>query len=84
MILSLLTVLATLHPEVQREECDSREERKSKPSRPRRSPSPGAQSSPSERQCTISALGIARSNWRYAASFAGLGTLLEVPPPPWG
>jgi len=80
MILALLAVLATLHPEVQREEYDSREERKSKPSRPRRSPSPEARSSPSERQCTISALGIARSNWRYVASFAGLGTMLEVAP----
>ena len=79
-ILSLLAVLATLHPEVLREELDSREERKSKPSRPRRSPSPGAQSSPSERQRTLTGLGITRSNWRYVASFAGLDTMLEVAP----
>ena len=60
------------------EDSESREERKSKPSRPCRSPSPGAHSSSSERLCTISALGIQRLNWRYVASFAGLGTMLDV------
>ena len=78
IILSLLTVLAKLHPEVLRGEYKSQEERKNKPSRPRRSPSPGAQSSPSERLCTISALGIQRTSWRYVASFAGLGTMFDV------
>ena len=78
MILSMLVTLAALHPHVLQEESESREERRSKLSRPIRSPSPGAQSSSSERLCTISALGIQRTNWRYVASFAGLDTMFDV------
>ena len=78
MIMPMLVALEALHPHVLQEESEAREERKSKPSRPSRSPSPGAHSPPSERLCAISALGIQRTNWRYVASFAGLGTMFDV------
>ena len=55
-------------------------DRSGKPSRPRRSPSPERSISQVPRSCTIGVLGIQRSNWRYVASFAGLGTTLEVAP----
>ena len=80
MILSLMAVLASLHPAVLQEEYDSRMDRNSKPSRSRRSPSPGRPISQASRSSTIGALGITRTNWRYVASFAGLGTMLEVAP----
>ena len=78
IVMSMLVKLAALHPHILQEEPESREERKSKPSCPRRSPSPGAHSSSAERLCTISALGIQRSNWRYVASFSCLGTMFDV------
>ena len=78
IIMPMLVKLAALHPHVLQEESESREERKNKPSRPQRSPSPSAHSPPAERLCTISALGTQRSNWRYVASFAGLGTVFDV------
>ena len=80
MILSLLTVLASLHPAVLQEEYDSRMDRNSKPSRSRRSPSPGQPISQASRSSTVGALGITRTNWRYVASFAGLDSMLEVAP----
>ena len=80
MILSLMAVLAKPHPGVLREEYDARMERNSKPSRPRRSPSPGRSIERASRSSSIGALGITRSNWRYVASFVGLGTMLEVAP----
>ena len=73
-------MLAKLHPGVLREEYDARMERNSKPSRSRRSPSPGRSIPQASRSPTIGALGITRSNWRYIASFAGLGAMLEVAP----
>ena len=79
IIMSMLVELAASHPHVLQEESESREERKSsRPIRPRRSPSTSAHSLSLERLCTISALGIQRSNWRYVASFAGLGTMFDV------
>ena len=80
LIMPLLPVLAKLHPGVLREEYESQMDRSGKPSRPRRSPSPDRSISQASRSCTIGALGIQRSNWRYVASFAGLGTMLEVAP----
>ena len=78
LIVSMLPALAKLHPGVLREESESREERRRKPSRPRRSPSPQHIPSQAPRACTIGALGIQRWTWRYVASFAGVGTMLEV------
>ena len=78
IIMSMLVTLAALHPNVLQEESESREERKSKVNRSRRSPSPSARSPQPERVCTISALGIHRNTWRYVASFAGLDTMLDV------
>ena len=78
IVMSMLVTLAALHPDVLQEESESREERKSKVNRSRRSPSPSARSPQPERVCTISALGIHRNTWRYVASFAGLDTMLDV------
>ena len=70
MIMSMLVTLEALHPHVLQEESEAREERMSKPSRSRRSPSPGRSiSSQVSRSPTIIELGISRSNWRYVASF---------------
>ena len=80
LIMPMLPVLAELHPSVLQEESEARMGRSSKPSRPQRPPSPERSLSQPSRSCTIGALGIRRSTWRCAASFAGLGTMLEVAP----